>query len=167
LGEGARESAYGRWVLVGLALSFLGDVFLMLRGRSWFQAGLASFLSAHLAYIAAFLVAGIAITWALFAAGASLVVAWFVLRWLLPHVDREMRGPVLAYVAVISIMVSLAVGTLGAGQTWLVAAGAGVFYTSDLFVARDRFVTPGFLNSAVGLPLYYVGQVLLALSVAM
>ncbi len=41
-----------------------------------------------------------------------------------------------------------------------------LFYLSDLFVARERFVTSAFVNRLVGLPLYYGGQVLLALSVA-
>jgi hypothetical protein len=45
-----------------------------------------------------------------------------------------------------------------------VRAGALLFYLSDLAVARDRFVRPGLANRLVGLPLYYAGQVLLALA---
>ena len=56
--------------------------------------------------------------------------------------------------------------SLGLGAHPLVLAGAIAFYLSDLTVARDRFVTRGFENRIVGLPLYYTGQVLLALSVA-
>lgn len=163
--SGAWDSSYGRWILAGLVLSLLGDVFLMFRGAVQFQSGLVSFLLAHVAYTAAFLVAGVSVPWALAAAAAALVAAWSVLRWLLPHVDEDMRGPVLAYVVVISLMVSLAMGTLGAGRTALIATGAALFYVSDLFVARDRFVTPSFVNTLVGLPLYYLAQVLLALSV--
>ncbi|MDD3992851.1 MAG: hypothetical protein PHV70_11955 [Desulfobacteraceae bacterium] len=36
---------------------------------------------------------------------------------------------------------------------------------SDLFVARQRFVAPAFSNRLLGLPLYYIGQFLLAFSV--
>lgn len=165
VGSRAWDSSYGRWILAGLVLSLLGDVFLMFRGPALFQSGLMSFLLAHVAYSGAFLVAGVSAGWALAAAVGALVAAWPVTRWLLPHVDDDMRTPVLAYVVVISVMVSLALGTLGAGRTALIAAGAGLFYVSDLFVARDRFVTPGFLNTLIGLPLYYLAQVLLALSV--
>ncbi len=45
-------------------------------------------------------------------------------------------------------------------------AGAVSFYVSDLSVARDRFLAPGFSNRIWGLPLYYGGQPLLAWSVA-
>ena len=48
----------------------------------------------------------------------------------------------------------------------MVLAGAVLFFLSDLGVARDRFVSPGVWNRAVGLPLYYGAQLLLAASVA-
>ena len=44
-------------------------------------------------------------------------------------------------------------------------AGALLFYLSDLSVARDRFVAPGFANGLVGLPLYYAAQLVLASTV--
>jgi len=37
-----------------------------------------------------------------------------------------------------------------------------VFGISDLFVARQRFVSSGFVNAAVGLPAYFGAQLLLA-----
>jgi len=43
-----------------------------------------------------------------------------------------------------------------------IRAGAVLFWLSDLAVARDRFVRPGFVNPLVGLPLYYAAQLLLA-----
>ena len=74
----------------------------------------------------------------------------------------SMRGPVLAYIAVIGAMVALAAGT---GEPRLLA-GAALFYLSDLCVARDRFVRPGLPNRLVGLPLYYGAQALLATALA-
>jgi uncharacterized membrane protein YhhN len=165
LGSGALDDVYGRFVLTGLVLSFIGDVALMIPGRLPFLSGLVSFLLAHLAYVGAFLVAGVSVAWVVSAAAGVLVAALVVLRWLLPHVEDDMRVPVLGYVVVISAMVSLAVGTLGAGLTTLIITGAVLFYVSDLFVARDRFVSPGFANTLIGLPIYYLAQVLLALSV--
>lgn len=165
LGSGGLDNSYGWWILVGLGLSLLGDVLLMFRGWAPFRIGLVSFLLAHVAYAVAFLDAGISVPWWLGAGVVALLAALVVTRWLLPHIESDMRAPVLAYVVVISGMVSLAVGVSGAGRSLLVGAGAGLFYLSDLFVARDRFVTPSLANTLVGLPLYYGGQILLALSV--
>jgi len=44
-------------------------------------------------------------------------------------------------------------------------AGAALFFVSDLAVARDRFVAPGFANRLWGLPAYYAGQLLIAWSI--
>lgn len=166
LATGALDSGYGVWILAGLGLSLCGDVFLMFKLDWLFLAGLAAFLLGHVAFVIAFAVVGVSGAWAGLAAIGAVGAALIVLRWLMPHVDSEMRSPVMAYVAVISAMVVLAVGTRGAGATPLIVFGAAMFYLSDLFVARDRFVTPGFVNRLVGLPLYYLGQILLALSVA-
>ena len=59
-------------------------------------------------------------------------------------------------------MVVVASATLPGGADPRIPTGAVLFYVSDLFVARERFVTPGFVNKALGLPLYYGGQLLLA-----
>jgi uncharacterized membrane protein YhhN len=163
--SGALDDAYGRWILIGLGFSFVGDVALMIAGPVPFLSGLVSFLLAHLAYAFAFLLAGVSATWVVMAATGALVVALVVWRWLSPHVEDDMKGPVLGYVVVISVMVSLAVGTLGGGLTALIVTGAVLFYVSDLFVARDRFLSPGFANALIGLPLYYIAQVLLAVSI--
>lgn len=165
LGSGALDSSYGTCVFVGLVLSLVGDVFLMFGDRASFISGLVAFLLAHVAYVTAFGVIGVSPAWAGAALAGATVVAVVVLRWLMPHVDAMMRGPVLAYVGVISAMVVLAVGTRGAGHSAMILIGALLFYLSDLFVARQRFVTAGFVNRLLGLPLYYAGQVLLALSI--
>ncbi len=56
---GAFESAYGRWILLGLCLSWFGDVLLIPDHRpKLFLAGIGGFLAAHVAYCAAFLGAG-------------------------------------------------------------------------------------------------------------
>jgi len=161
---GAAETAYGGLILVALGFSFLGDVLLIPRAKPWFALGLGSFLCGHIAYGAAFLVRGSDPVWtAISLAGLAFpfFVAW---RWLAPHLDG-MRIPVLAYMGVISAMVALALGTLAEGRDFRLVMGALLFYVSDLAVARDRFVSPGFANRACGLPVYYAAQVLLASTV--
>jgi hypothetical protein len=45
--------------------------------------------------------------------------------------------------------------------------GALTFTASDVLVARNRFMRREFVNRAVGLPLYYGGQLLLAATPAL
>ena len=162
------DAAYDGWIVAGLVLSFVGDLALIPRDRRWFQAGLVAFLLAHVAYTAAF--AGAApqasLPWAALAViAAASLAAYLHFR---PHLG-PMRVPVAAYIVVISIMLAAA-WTLALGRQdpfgWQVAAGATLFYLSDIAVARRRF-TPGagFATRAVGLPAYYAGQFLLAMTV--
>lgn len=164
LSVGAAESGYGRAVLAALALSWVGDLLLSYRSSRAFRGGLVAFLLAHVAYIAAFAIRGVSLTWLAIAAAVVLVVAVFIWGWLHPNLDGSMVGPVAAYVVVISVMIAFAFGTAGYDPDPRIALGAVAFFVSDLFVARNQFVTPGFVNRAAGLPIYYLGQVLLALS---
>lgn len=158
---------YGCWILAALVLSWWGDVFLIPRNRRrLFRAGILSFLLGHVAFAVAFASRGFDIL----AAGATAILliapVVFVLRWLRPHVSPDMALPVYAYVVVISAMlISAAASVASAGQPTILL-GALMFYGSDLAVARDRFVAPGFVNGAWGLPLYYAGQLVLAGTVA-
>lgn len=163
---GALRTSYGFAILVGLFFSYFGDFFLMWRDRTRFVAGIASFLLGHVAYAVAFLLLGVAAGWSWVALAVATPIAAGVLRWLWPHVEAKMRGPVVAYVVVITAMVVLAVGTQGAGARVTVLIGAIGFYLSDLSVARDRFVSRSFWNRLWGLPLYYVAQLVLASTVA-
>jgi uncharacterized membrane protein YhhN len=163
--SGALDSDYGRLILLGLGLCLLGDVLLIPTGRlAVFRAGVFAFLAGHVAFAAAFLtqprsLPGLAV--AIVVLAAVLGGAW---RWLSPTLPTDMRLPVQAYFVVIGCMTALACAVTGAGGPALVAAGAIAFTASDISVARDRFVQPGFVNRAWGLPLYYLAQVLLALS---
>jgi uncharacterized membrane protein YhhN len=165
LSRGAWETGFGRWMLAGLALSWLGDLLLTYPSSKAFLGGLVAFLLAHLAYIVAFLVRGLAgPLW--LATLVVLVVGAFILRWLWPHVDQQMRLPVLAYVATITLMVLAAAATAQADADWRIPVGAVAFYLSDVAVARDRFVAPGVVNRIWGLPLYYGAQLLFAWAAA-
>ena len=163
--RGAFDSNYGRVLFVGLVLAALGDVFLLGSTRLMFLAGLVSFLLGHVAYVLAFLTLGADIWWV--AGGFVLVaaLAMLILRWLRPHLDPDMTTPVLAYVAVISLMVVVATGVVGNGATPWILVGAIGFFASDLAVARNQFVTESITNRAWGLPLYYASQFVLAWTV--
>jgi len=162
----ALATPYGRAILAGLTLSWLGDVLLIpRRSPRQFLAGVASFLLGHVTYAIAFVTRGIDTGAASVTAVIVFALAALVLRWLSPHVGADMKLAVPAYVLVISLMVIAAVGTYThLGNAWIPVGAIG-FYLSDLSVARDRFVAEEFVNRIWGLPLYYAAQVVLAWSV--
>ena len=165
LSAGALSSSYGKVVLVALVLAWLGDLLFTFASRQAFLGGLVAFLLGQVAYSIAFGTLGVNPVVGAVSAIAVAIIAVFVWRWLAPHVG-DMAAPVVAYVVVISVMVVLAFGAFGNGAAWLIPVGATLFFVSDLFVARNKFVAPGTVNRVWGLPLYYLAQVLLALSVA-
>lgn len=159
---------YYQYVLVGLVLGLVGDVCLALPGKKAFRAGLVAFLAGHVLYVLAFAGLARSVDWItpahLIVLGVSGVVFW----WLRPHLG-DMLIPVILYITVITAMVAAAWvafrnPTLPPAGAWTLLVGAVVFYASDLFVARDRFVTHEFANRLIGLPLYYGGQFLIAAS---
>lgn len=153
----AAPDRYGLLVVLALALSAGGDLCLLGRAKPAFLAGVGLFLAAHVAYAGAFAprFGPPPLAWVALAAVA--LVTALVVRWLWPHVGA-LRIPVLAYAVAITAMLVLALGT----PDRRVQLGAALFYLSDLAVARDRFVAPGFANHLVGLPPYYAAQLLLA-----
>ncbi len=164
--SGAWQSTFGKFLLAGLALSWCGDMFLIGDSRNASLAGLVAFLLAHVAYVAAFIRHGYSRTWTLLSAVPVAIIAVVTYNWLQPHIPAELDTPVRSYIAVISLMVVYAFGTRGAGGTKLILAGALLFYLSDLSVAALRLVQTDWPTYILGLPLYYGGQLCLALSVS-
>jgi len=152
------------WFLAALVLSMLGDVFLMLP-RDLFVPGLASFLLAHVAYVVGFRIDGAsAAAWAVAACGV-LAVDVVVGRPVLTAVHRrhpDLMVPVVAYMLVISAMVSAAVVTMVA----LAVAGAVLFFASDTLIAWNRFVEPRPWMPVAIIVTYHLGQTGLVLSLA-
>jgi len=164
LAAGATDSLFGLLILAGLLLCLAGDLFLISRQRPLFNAGLVSFLLGHAVYTAAFIMRGQALL-PMFAVMLLLLpIGFTIFRWLRSHAPKEMLNAIMAYIVMISVMAAAALGTVADGAPWLLLPGALAFYFSDLAVARDRFVKRGFINRAWGLPLYYLGQILIALS---
>lgn len=158
---GAWDTTFGKIMVAGLVLSWFGDLFLTYNGRGPFVAGLVAFLAGHVAYVIAFVDRGLGDGFYIPLLAVA-VVAAPIANWLLPTVPKELKGPVIAYMAIISLMVTTAVSTNAQTADWRIPAGAIAFYLSDIGVARDRFAAPGYVNRAIGLPLYFGGQLLLA-----
>lgn len=159
-------------ILAGLVLCFAGDICLIFFfNRKVFTAGLAFFLTGHILYVLAFFITAGFTTGAWISLAVMSVISFFVFTKLRPHLG-SMKGPVIAYIAIISVMV-VAASSLTARQDFslqvrlLVMAGSLLFFVSDLFVARHRFVEKNIVNRYAGLPMYYAAQFMLAFSVGM
>jgi uncharacterized membrane protein YhhN len=173
LAFGAGAAGYAAWIAVGLALGAAGDVALMMPSKRAFLAGLSLFLLGHAAYVAACASLVPPSEWIAPAAIAPAAAALIALSYLAPHLG-DMRVPVLLYITTITAMVIGALAVVASARVValsppggaLLAAGASLFFVSDLAVARDRFVAPRFVNKAWGLPAYYAGQLLIAWTLA-
>lgn len=163
---GALRTIYGRLLLAGLACSFVGDVLLIAESERMFLGGLSAFLLAHTAYVAAFVTRGVSFRWMVIAALPMIAIATAITLWLAPHTPPALTLPVTLYTIVISGMVITAFGTRGSGAPALILVGALSFFLSDLSVASLRLLHTEFPAYVWGLPLYYAGQVCLALSAA-
>lgn len=156
---------YRRLVTLGLVASLAGDVLLMLPGDH-FVAGLASFLVAHLCYVAAFAGDGGGLRDAPAFVAVSLVAA-AMLAYLWPGLGA-LRLPVVAYVAVIATMAWQALArwrhVRGTGAA-LAAIGAVSFLASDSALAVRRFRVEFPLATVAVLGSYWVAQWCIARSV--
>ncbi|MCP4641278.1 MAG: lysoplasmalogenase [bacterium] len=164
---GVFDHGYDAAVLAGLLLCFVGDVLLVYKGKIAFLAGLVSFLLAHALFVYAFWLQGVAVPWCLASFVVLIPFGLVVWRWLHPSLPPEMRIPVIAYMLIISAMAAASIGVIGNGGSAVVVVAAILFYISDLFVARDHFVAPGFPNTILGLPLYYSAVCLFAFSIGL
>lgn len=165
---GATDTTYGNWMLAALILCMVGDLFLMPDDERSFLAGLTAFLCGHLLFAVAFVQLPSNATGLILSAVPALALLVLVWRWLMPHVNREMKIPVIVYIIVITAMLMCAGSTAGHPAAPLVIVGAWGFAFSDLAVARRQFVRPDSrMNGVWGTPLYFLSQMILATTVAL
>jgi uncharacterized membrane protein YhhN len=151
------------WFVAALVLSLAGDVFLMLP-EDRFVPGLAAFLLGHVAYVVGLnLHGGSAGELGLAAVPVAIVAAVLavrILRAVLAGGHRELVGPLVAYMLVISAMVTSAV----AGGNVVAGVGATLFFASDALIAETRFVRPHRGARVAIMVTYHLGQAGLVLS---
>ena len=149
-------------LIIGLVLSMVGDVCLMLP-KDMFIAGLGAFLVAHVFYVVALLALGISFGGFLFGVILMTVVAVVVGRKIVQGAalaDKALAGPVVAYMAVISLMVASAIGT---GQFFAIA-GALLFAASDSVLGWTRFLKDFPSSRMIVMVTYHLGQAGLVLA---
>ena len=157
------SSNLARWAMVvALAFSMLGDVFLLSENRFFLQ-GLLAFFVAHLAYIYALAHLDATLQLALVGLVLVLIANAIVGRRIIAGVrakDSAMVVPVIAYLGVVSAMVVAAVAT---GNPWAIG-GALLFFGSDAGIGWHRFVAPFKHRDAFVIVTYHLGQIGLVLS---
>ena len=113
---GATASSFGAWLAAGLVACALGDVLLIAKGAPRaMHAGMLAFGIGHLLFTAGFVVHGLVPAAALTAGAVTFVLMSGVWRWLRPHLGLEDRRAVLAYLIVITAMLSCALGAAAGG----------------------------------------------------
>jgi sterol desaturase/sphingolipid hydroxylase (fatty acid hydroxylase superfamily)/uncharacterized membrane protein YhhN len=149
-------------LMAGLALSLVGDCFLMFPG--FFIPGLVSFLLAHLCYIA-FFRQGMAWFPSRAALFCTLGVGAAMYAFLFNTLNPVLKIAVAAYVVVIALMAAQAIGravVLRDRASLCVAFGAGFFMVSDSLLAINKFAVPLPMAQFWVLATYYVAQLLIA-----
>lgn len=140
-----QKVSYVYLLLMGLLLSWFGDVFLLFadNGQYYFMAGLVSFLLAHLCYMVIFIKQSSKFKPQLFtyATGFTLVIYGFLLIVLLWPGLGTLKVPVIIYMLVIMGMGLSALFRKSIGGN-LVLVGAFLFIASDSLLAINKFNEP-------------------------
>ncbi|BCJ40942.1 hypothetical protein GCM10010168_47580 [Actinoplanes ianthinogenes] len=113
------------WLSAGLVFAFLGDVALLIDGRSAFLAGMAFFLGAQLCFLTAFLRRARPRIPAFIVYG----ILWATVNALLGSRLGALRIPILIYSLALAAMAAAAVGV-----SRRTAAGGALFLLSDLMI---------------------------------
>jgi uncharacterized membrane protein YhhN len=160
----AEAGRYGWLMLLGLALSLAGDLFLMLP-RDRFIPGLASFLAAHIAYTVAFWGRSPAFpAWGWAVAAVLAIIGLFIYRRFVPALRAKGTVMLIAVALYVTAILLMSLRGLLTGDP-VIAAGALLFLLSDAILGWNRFAAPVPSAQVWIMVSYWMGQALLALSV--
>ncbi|WP_336331696.1 lysoplasmalogenase [Pseudomonas putida] len=146
----APASPYRKWIVIGLALSVLGDILLAIPA-DLFVFGLAAFLCAHLAYLRAY--CGTTLRPALPALIFSAITGITLFAVLASHGLGPLLIAVALYALAISAMLWRALACGG-----MAALGACLFVLSDSLIGIDRFVSTFAAAPYLVILSYWLGQ---------
>ena len=160
-------------IVAGLILGFVADILLNLRwvvkekGKLIFLVGILVFLSGHIVYLAAVL--PMAKSWIVcFLIGAVLTA--LLMKWIFTKITAEKAFKIFGifYLGAIMILNCVATSNLitaTSAFTGLFAAGALLFLVSDIVLILNTFGSETkFSLRITNIGLYYLGQILIALS---
>ena len=171
----ASNHSFAGLVVIGLLLGGIGDVLLNLRfvfeksGQKIFLMGIAAFLSGHIMYLAALILLSSNLLVSLI---CGVVAAALLLRWIFSKIGEVQKAFKIfgyVYIGAIVLMTAVAIGNLisnpGSTSALLYVIGAVFFTASDVIMIFNTFGgTQKFSMRAANLALYYLGQLLIAIS---
>lgn len=146
-------------LLIGLFFCMIGDGLMR-----WFVFGLSAFLIGHLFYIASFVrqyrYSPLRMLTLVPIAGYGVVMGTKLAQALSADGEASLIIPVIAYIAVISLMTWTAIMT---GNRW-VTVGSILFMISDSILSWNMFVSPVQFSSPLIMITYYTAQFCMARS---
>ena len=151
-----------RQIVVGLVVCTIADAAIAFS----FLAGLVVFLLGHVFYVYAFLRAStrkkrswfVILPYILYAS----MIGWMLMKAIAESGDTLMIGPVIAYMAVISLMGVAAAWT----KHFAAIVGSILFILSDTVLAWNLFIEPVPLSHVWIMSTYYSAQFLIATSIS-
>lgn len=166
-------SLMSRQILIGLILGCIADILLNLRfvfekkGKIIFLVGILVFLSGHIFYLAAILpICRYPMICALIAAAAT----YLLMKWIFTKITAQKAFKIFGifYIGAIVAMNTVALCNLITDRsmfTVIYALGAVLFLISDIVLILNTFGKESrFSLRVTNLSLYYLGQILIALS---
>ena len=160
-------------IVTGLLLGCVADVLLNLRwvfpkkGQLIFLVGILVFLGGHVVYLAAVL--PMADNWAVCVV-VGVVLTALLMKWIFPKITAKKAFKIFGvfYLGAIMLLNCVAVSNLMTAPsafTGLFAAGALLFLISDIVLILNTFGSKSrFSLRVTNIGLYYLGQILIALS---
>ena len=160
-------------IVIGLVLGCIADVLLNLRwvfaekGQLVFLVGILVFLSGHIVYLAAVLRLSAN---RLIPIAVGIVLTAILMKWIFTRITAKKAFKIFGvfYIGAIVILNCVAIGNLITTPgvfTGLFAAGALLFLISDIVLILNTFGSETkFSLRITNLSLYYIGQLLIALS---
>ena len=154
------------YILLGLAFSLIGDLFLMIKQSDYFIQGLVAFLFAHFAYLAAIITEGAFSTnWIILIPVIIYVIT--LLKFILPNTGKK-KFYVSFYASVIGILLWQAISitlVLQNQQILFFMLGIVFFTISDSLLAYNKFTKKRRNAQVKILSSYYLAQILIMLSI--
>ncbi len=169
----AGDERIARLILIGLCLGFAADVLLNLRfvlphyGQMIFLLGILVFLCGHVMYLWAVAPSFYHFIICLFPAAG---LTYLLMRWLFARIEAKKAFRIfgIVYIGVIVWLNCVAAGNVYAASSafsWIFLIGALLFLASDVVLILNTFgPEQKFRFRALNIGLYYVGQLLIAIS---
>ena len=169
----ASNASFAKMVFLGLCFGALGDILLNLRylskthGQKIFLLGIAAFLTGHILYLVALIPLSSNLLISLI---AGVIVAVLLLFYIFKKLSVKIAFKIFGifYIGAVVLMTAVAIGNLIAlpdTNRAMYALGAVLFTLSDIVLIFNTFGgATKYSMRITNLSLYYIGQLLIALS---